>query len=86
MESTIIWEAHGTYGRARGSARKQPSWLFPLQGFTEIDPPITLSDLRGIEAKLRSVQEALSSTLSGRCTSRSRSVTSVPCGRRRATS
>lgn len=59
QESTIIWTAHGTYGRGRGSGRPEPSWLMPLTGFTELDTPLGLAQLRETEDRLRAVREEL---------------------------
>lgn len=63
--SSIVWNAHGTVGRARGeTSARQPSWRFPLEGFTEFQEPITLAEVRSVEGKLRSAHEYLSLTTS----------------------
>src|SRR4051812_41575802 len=39
--STIVWQAHGTYGRSRGPSRRAvPSWLRPLRSYTALEQPV----------------------------------------------
>jgi hypothetical protein len=55
----ITWTAHGSYGRSRPSNRAEPSWLMPLEDFTEFNSAVNLTDLRAQEATLRAVHDAL---------------------------
>jgi hypothetical protein len=55
----IVWTAHGSYGRARPSDSPEPSWLAPLENFTEFDSAVTLGELRAQEMSLRAVRDAL---------------------------
>lgn len=65
-ESPIIWNAHGTAGRARGTTTKpQAGWRMPLENFTEPDRAVTLGDLRAIEDALRAEREALEADVPG---------------------
>lgn len=63
--SSIVWNAHGTSGRARGETRsRQPSWRLPLEGFTELDKAITLTEVRAVEADIRRVHDRMGQTIS----------------------
>lgn len=51
--SRINWQAHGSVGRARGTASTTPSWLQPLGDFVELDQKFSQTDLRRHEDGLR---------------------------------
>jgi hypothetical protein len=55
----LIWTAHGTYGRARGTGKPEPGWRFPLTAYTELTRPITQDRLRELEPILREVHADL---------------------------
>jgi hypothetical protein len=58
--STIVWQAHGTYGRARQVTPAQRSWCTPLRGYTALAQPIDQHALRQVEAALRGALHDLS--------------------------
>lgn len=58
-EDRIVWTSHGSYGRVRPSDQPEPSWLMPLQDFTELPAPIRLADLRTIERPLLEIRDQL---------------------------
>lgn len=59
FESTLEWQARGTYGRERGVTSVGDAWEAPITGFEEIDPPVTLERLREREAEMRALRDAL---------------------------
>jgi hypothetical protein len=59
-DDQVVWRAHGT--TARGSGVKpypRPGWRLGLDAFVELQSPVTLSIIRGREAQLRAVRDAL---------------------------
>jgi hypothetical protein len=39
------WQAHGSFGRARGGPTVGPAWVMPLDGLVELDTPLTRTAL-----------------------------------------
>lgn len=64
-EDTIIWQAHGTYGRARAEAMPSPSWRLPLRAYRELAAPVEQEALRAAEPRLRAVWNLLSDQYQG---------------------
>ncbi|MEU4164529.1 DUF3883 domain-containing protein [Actinoplanes sp. NPDC026670] len=63
--STIVWQARGTYGRARQEPPPQPSWCTPLRGYTALPEPIDQTVLRSVESDLHAALDTLSATHRG---------------------
>lgn len=58
-DSTIVWQARGTYGRAHGPTGREPSWRMPLTGYTPLLTPIYQGVLRREEHVLREIHTRL---------------------------
>ena len=58
-EDTIVWQAHGTYGRERAAASPTPSWRMPIRGYTALVAPVGQDVLRDAEPLLRDVHANL---------------------------
>ena len=56
---TIVWQAHGTSGRSRGTASSKPAWRMPLTDYTPLLDPVTQDVLRREEPALRKVHAEL---------------------------
>jgi hypothetical protein len=63
--ATIRWKPHGTYGRSMTKVNSRPSWTVPLDGYTEIETPVTLEDLRAVEPELRRIEDQLRRQIGG---------------------
>lgn len=59
FDSTLVWQAHGTFGRSRSGPSKGDAWEAPLIGFAELDEPVTLDVLRILESPLRAIRDQL---------------------------
>ncbi len=57
--STILWQARGTYGRAHGPTGREPAWRMPLTGYTPLLTPIDQDVLRREEPALRAIHARL---------------------------
>ena len=52
----IVWAARGTYARSKGTTpHARPGYRIPLEGFTRLESPLTLDDLRHQRAVLEQV-------------------------------
>ncbi|MDQ1713928.1 MAG: hypothetical protein QOE45_3378 [Frankiaceae bacterium] len=58
-ESTIVWTAHGSYGRKRPSLGPEPSWQLQLSDYRPLVSAVTQDDIRKAEPHLRRVQQDL---------------------------
>jgi hypothetical protein len=65
VEAEIVWQAHGTVGRAAGRATRRPGWLHPLVDFTDLEAPVTLERLREIEPSIRLIRDRLATEIAG---------------------
>jgi Domain of unknown function (DUF3883) len=61
----IVWNAHGTYGRARAGTPRRPAWRVDLADFTRIDPPVWQDDIRAVETIIRRALSDLQSRHTG---------------------
>jgi hypothetical protein len=56
----IIWAAHGTASRNKGSSPiNRPGWLLPLTDFRALPKPVTLEAIRAAETRIGKVQTRL---------------------------
>ncbi len=63
QDSTIDWQAHGTYGRtANESTDHRPAWRIPLSDYVPFEDPITLTRLRSEEHPIRRLRDQLIAT------------------------
>ncbi len=60
------WQAHGTRGRARGVPTVGPAWVMPLQGFVELEKPVTRKHLNSMYAEVAQVLEDVALEAGGR--------------------
>lgn len=59
-EEPIVWAAHGTVHRSRGTpAQLRPGWKLPLTGFTRFERPVTLEHIRQAELGVERVRQEL---------------------------
>ncbi|WP_153395341.1 protein NO VEIN domain-containing protein [Ornithinicoccus halotolerans] len=63
--TTISWQARGTVGRAKGSTNSRPAWMMPLQDYTPLTDPVTISEVRAAEIALRQVKQELETVYPG---------------------
>lgn len=65
-ESSIVWQARGTYGRARGPASQAvPSRYMPLRNYTALAEPVDQDVLRSVEPDLRDAFDRLTGEHNG---------------------
>jgi 5-methylcytosine-specific restriction protein A len=57
--TSILWKARGSYARERGAvAEELPGYRVPLEGYTRLQNPLTLTQLRAARSTLVGVVEA----------------------------
>lgn len=59
FDSELVWQAHGSYGRARSGPSIGDAWEAPLSGFEELESPVTLGELRSVEPALKAIRDRL---------------------------
>jgi hypothetical protein len=64
-DTDILWQAHGTVGRASGTPMPRPAWRMPLMNYTALGSPVLISEVRARDAKLRKVQSNLEAKYPG---------------------
>jgi hypothetical protein len=65
VDSSYLWMAHGTFGRARGVPTKGQGWRMPCGGLNPLPQPITSAQLRELEPQLRDVKDKLEQRVNG---------------------
>lgn len=65
VDSSYLWMAHGTFGRARGVPTKGQGWRMPCGGLHRLPQPVTSARLRELEPQLREVKDALAQRVHG---------------------
>lgn len=65
VDSSYLWMAHGTFGRARGVPTSGRGWRMPCGGFNRLARPVTRTRLVELEPRLRDAQEALARRVRG---------------------
>ena len=60
FEGETVWLSHAASARRAGLHEyHRPGWFMSLDGFTELEPPISLAQLRASEESIREVRDAL---------------------------
>lgn len=60
VKAEIVWAARGTYAREKGTRpHERPGYRIPLTGYTPLNPPVTLQDLRDRRADLEAAISAV---------------------------
>ncbi len=59
QDSSIVWQARGTAGRAHGPTGAEPAWRMPLTDYTSLARPVDQNALRRAEPDLRRIHQQL---------------------------
>ncbi|MGK5114753.1 protein NO VEIN domain-containing protein [Geodermatophilus sp. CPCC 205506] len=58
-DSSIVWQARGSFGRRHGPTGPEPAWRMPLRDYTPLLSPIGQATLRREEGAVRTVHDDL---------------------------